>query len=70
MPGEDDHEEDRRDSLIWNATIIEFDFTCPDPTVVSFQYVFGSEESGSTPFRGMAVTMQGALCRPGSTLRG
>jgi hypothetical protein len=28
----------------FDATILEFDFTCPDPTVVSFQYVFASEE--------------------------
>jgi len=28
----------------YDATILEFDFTCPDPTVVSFQYVFASEE--------------------------
>ena len=28
----------------YDATILEFDFTCQDPTVVSFQYVFGSEE--------------------------
>jgi hypothetical protein len=28
----------------FDATILEFDFTCPVPTTVSFQYVFGSEE--------------------------
>ena len=28
----------------FDATILEFDFTCANPTVVSFQYVFGSEE--------------------------
>ncbi|MFN8179785.1 MAG: choice-of-anchor L domain-containing protein [bacterium] len=28
----------------FDATILEFDFSCVDPTVVSFQYVFGSEE--------------------------
>ena len=28
----------------FDATILEFDFTCPDPTAVSFQYVFASEE--------------------------
>lgn len=37
------------DSLIpgyttYDATILEFDFTCQNPTVVSFQYVFASEE--------------------------
>ena len=37
------------DSLIpgyttFDATILEFDFTCPNTAVVSFQYVFGSEE--------------------------
>jgi len=28
----------------YDATILEFDFTCQNPTVVSFQYVFASEE--------------------------
>jgi hypothetical protein len=28
----------------FDATILEFDFECPDPTVISFQYVFASEE--------------------------
>ena len=37
------------DSLIpgyttFDAAVLEFDFTCSQPTVVSFQYVFGSEE--------------------------
>jgi len=37
------------DSLIpgyttYDATILEFDFTCQNPTVVSFQYVFASDE--------------------------
>jgi hypothetical protein len=28
----------------YDATVLEFDFTCDNPTVVSFQYVLGSEE--------------------------
>jgi hypothetical protein len=28
----------------YDATILEFDFSCADPTAISFQYVFGSEE--------------------------
>jgi hypothetical protein len=28
----------------FDATILEFDFTCLQPTVISFQYVFASEE--------------------------
>lgn len=28
----------------FDATILEFDFSCANPTAVSFQYVFGSEE--------------------------
>jgi hypothetical protein len=28
----------------FDATILEFDFECDDPTVISFQYVFASEE--------------------------
>jgi flagellar hook capping protein FlgD len=28
----------------YDATILEFDFSCDNPTVVSFQYVFASEE--------------------------
>ena len=30
--------------VTFDATILEFDFTCQDPTAISFQYVFGSEE--------------------------
>lgn len=37
------------DSLIpgyttYDATVLEFDFACAEPTVISFQYVFASEE--------------------------
>jgi hypothetical protein len=44
LPGDPD-----LDALIpgyttYDATILEFDFTCLEPTVVSFQYVFASEE--------------------------
>ena len=28
----------------YDATVLQFDFTCDNPTVVSFQYVFASEE--------------------------
>src|SRR6185436_9045314 len=28
----------------FDATILEFDFVCDNPTAISFQYVFGSEE--------------------------
>jgi hypothetical protein len=44
MPGDPDLDGLVPGYTTYDATILEFDFTCDNPTVVSFQYVFGSEE--------------------------
>lgn len=60
----------------FDATILEFDFTCGNPTSVSFQYVFGSEEYNEwvgSPFNdvfgfflnGVNIAKAPAICSSG-----
>ncbi len=76
LPGDPD-----LDALIpgyttYDATILEFDFTCSNPTAVSFQYVFASEEYNewvNTPYNdvfgfflnGVNIATVPAICSAG-----
>lgn len=44
LPGDPDLDALIPGYVTFDATILEFDFECPDPTATSFQYVFTSDE--------------------------